>query len=279
LLLKKNRRGITQERVLILSNRWLYNVQMNHNPVTIHSLKWAFPIRAIKAIACVKTNQLTMYIDQEAAEASGNEDVTHRGEKGDNLNDTMVFYFRETEQRATFVAVLAVVYFYNTSQSLIMENKDSLLARHRDFDKARAILSKLESKHMLKWNDQDKLKYQRAMKTIARLKKALPTLEGEEKGKKDGEIKIVKGPLIGEYLEKYTKDGRSKHQKYFALFPTGEVKWGDSPNNFKYSESLTMVSTKTPKDRRISRSEELCFFFFTDNWEASLFIGFIYSFT
>jgi hypothetical protein len=110
-VIKVNRKGAQQERLLVLSNEWLYNVEVSHGPTKISDVKWGIHLQALQAIAIEAGAAIVLYFDQEkVAEIA----AKHVGSQRQGLivkdTDNYVFTFPDDSARASFVAILAHVH-------------------------------------------------------------------------------------------------------------------------------------------------------------------------
>jgi len=127
-VLKLNNKGQAQDRALVLSDSWIYNLQMEHNPTAIKDKKWAFPILALKAVAVHSPKTCgvaTLYFDQ--ALYVKKMDAAHTGsKKGEKFNDRFLFQFRDETQCQRLVQELRRLSYYLTKNHLHVEQKDQI---------------------------------------------------------------------------------------------------------------------------------------------------------
>jgi hypothetical protein len=107
--IKVNRRGKAQDRLLVLSTGWVYNVEVTHNPTRVKGKKWALPVGSLSRLTLIDDARLIVRFD--SARAAGLLDDAHLGDKGSSVNDQHVFVFRTAHERQQIVADLARLYY------------------------------------------------------------------------------------------------------------------------------------------------------------------------
>ena len=107
-VIKLNRKGVAQERTLVVSNEWVYNVEMRHAPTGVKDFKWALPIVALRSV------ELTYEEDQPCATFSFDDSVAQQlmdeqhvgAKKGAGTKDTHSFVFNDRGGRGKVVREL-----------------------------------------------------------------------------------------------------------------------------------------------------------------------------
>jgi hypothetical protein len=95
-VIKLNRRGMSQDRMLVVSTGWIFNVEIEHNPTRIVASKWALPIGALRTIAIIADrNRLDMQFDSKSMHL----DDAHLGAKGKRVHHQHEFSFRSLQER------------------------------------------------------------------------------------------------------------------------------------------------------------------------------------
>ena len=62
----KSRKGRTQDRMLLLSTSWIYNVEVTHNPTLVKKkdMKWSLPVQTLRTVTLVDDDQLILNFDK-----------------------------------------------------------------------------------------------------------------------------------------------------------------------------------------------------------------------
>ncbi|CEO94717.1 PH domain-containing protein [Plasmodiophora brassicae] len=92
---KLNRKGVLQNRVLAVSNEWVYNLECGYGPVTIKNAKWAVPIKAIVELSVSRHNRmplLAMTMDPAAMGAAADKTRALGGEHAPKSQHQFCFY-------------------------------------------------------------------------------------------------------------------------------------------------------------------------------------------
>jgi len=130
-VIKLNRKNKAQDRVLLLSTKWLYNLAVSHHPTIIDhkSKKWALPISSLTGLALLGDTHLVVNFN-EAVESKLDEE--HMGAKGSNVNERHFFMFRTFKERQLLVADLSRLFSLqsNTDHTLQITTKGQV---RRDF--------------------------------------------------------------------------------------------------------------------------------------------------
>lgn len=106
-------------------------MECSHNPTAIIGKpKWAVPVRSLKAVSLhkakdgVQNASFTFYLDVTAFKKLL--DKAHTGSKGDDMNDSHFFIFRDDVSCSRFASELRRVFYYamNKTKSLPVEIKE-----------------------------------------------------------------------------------------------------------------------------------------------------------
>jgi hypothetical protein len=109
------------DRLLLLSDQWVYNIEASYKPVAIKSIKWSIPVSSFISVTADNRDAdlAIMSISFDAAEAKRQFDNHHRNNKTKELvNKHHEFTFRTAVERSKFVASLAAVYWQVTRRKL-----------------------------------------------------------------------------------------------------------------------------------------------------------------
>ena len=118
-----------QDRVLLLSNTHLFNVECTYKPLTVRSIKWVIHVQALTQLTLSHTAQdadgsrgedVELVVSFDAARAAALMDSHHRSYKhGGQLQEKQWhFAFRSIHERAQFVRTMQKVYQEQTAQPL-----------------------------------------------------------------------------------------------------------------------------------------------------------------
>jgi len=114
------------DRLLLLSTDWLYNVEVTYKPTCIRGMKWSIPVSSLRAVRTSQPDHLpTLAIDFDETEAKAAFDAHHRSNKGDHKelrNKLHEFVFRTQAERERFVKSIAANYWQITRKRLKVEN-------------------------------------------------------------------------------------------------------------------------------------------------------------
>ena len=125
-----------KDRLLLLSNAFLYNVETSYHPTVVRSVKWCISIQAVSHVGLAVS--ASGEHKEDAAEGGGEEsamlvigfdiakaqrlfDSGHRGKRGGGdlgSKDSWQFVFRSEEERRRFVQSMQKVFHENTGQHL-----------------------------------------------------------------------------------------------------------------------------------------------------------------
>jgi len=123
-VIKLNRKNTAQDRVLLLSTKWLYNLAVSHHPTVVDhkSKKWALPISSLTALTLLGDTHLIVNFN-EAVESKLDEE--HMGAKGINVNEQHIFMFRTFAERQLLVVELTrlLALQSNTDHTLQIKTK------------------------------------------------------------------------------------------------------------------------------------------------------------
>jgi len=227
-VMKFNQRGKGQERCLVLSDTWIYNVEVSHNPTAIKDLKWAFPIAALSAIVFSRSSRDTVIgndddedeltvISTSAAEASADDpyctlffdqavfkkyhDNKHAGTKKTKFNDSHKFVFSHNLDMLNIVQELHRLFFLITGTHIKIEEKE--LFNQSELEVA-------------------------------------------------GESPIIKGVLV-----KFTHGGGKKHERVVSVYPSCKIMWRESEKTKVHLSQVLAVwrGTGDLKKRTLSSEE------------------------
>lgn len=107
----------SNHRVLLLTNVWVYNVEVAYHPTTIHSVKWARPVVSLKCISFGEDEGLpdiTLSFDER--EAKTQLDSVHQGTKQSDFAKKQTFLFRTTAERDRTILKLRQLYVQATGR-------------------------------------------------------------------------------------------------------------------------------------------------------------------
>ena len=121
-----------QDRVLLLSNTHLFNVECTYKPLTVRSIKWVIHVQALTQLSLShaaadvqqdgggKGDEMELVVSFDAARAAAMMDSHHRSYKhGGQLQEKQWhFAFRSVNERAQFVRSMQKVYQEQTGQPL-----------------------------------------------------------------------------------------------------------------------------------------------------------------
>jgi hypothetical protein len=207
--IKLNRKMKAQDRVLVLSDRWLYNVEParaeGRTAVTDKDLRWACPLSAIKVVRLMRCKDdtdigfgLTLYLDEKVAKDAVKASKEHSGSKGDDLNDTQTFVFRSEADRRACLVEIARCFFVAKQQQHELDGGGSASGSAREH----SLLAVDDSEDF----SATELNQRRLSVSAAIVEK--------------------KGNLV-----KFTKGGKDSHEKYFELHRSGIIEWRDKPGH------------------------------------------------
>lgn len=222
--IKVNRKLKAQDRMLVLSNSWIYNLEPSRddNGISSFDKKWAFPIHTIKVLRLTHSKEkidlgpaFTLYFDVEACTKILKTDKAHIGSKGSDINDSHTFAFQTEEERSVFVAELCRLFFLETNKGLKPGDNPRQLNVDTEEDMTVAALSQRRS--------------------ILRTSVGSPAEANlrvvSAKGNASNAI-VLSGNMF-----KFTHQGKSGHLKYFQIYASGLVDWRDTPQDTKKLEA------------------------------------------
>ena len=126
----------SKDRLLLLSNAFLYNIEVSYRPTTVRGIKWAIHIQAVSCLSLSSRGGAAEEEEKEEAEAEAgvNElriafdveraqrlfDSHHRSYKsgGELHAKDWRFLFRCSEERQRFVRSMQKVFYEQTAQQL-----------------------------------------------------------------------------------------------------------------------------------------------------------------
>ena len=118
-----------QDRVLLLSNTHLFNLECTYKPLTLRHIKWSIHVQALTQLALPHSQHdeddsrgedVELVVSFDAQRAAALMDSHHRSYKhGGQLQEKQWhFAFRSIHERAQFVRTMQKVYFEQTGQLL-----------------------------------------------------------------------------------------------------------------------------------------------------------------
>lgn len=102
-VMKINRKGAHQERVIVISDDTIYNVDISHNPMKVQDVKWGIPIVCLTAVSLEPGCQAKFYFDVDLIRAFNARRRTNIEVKS---TDSYVFQFRDEGSRAHMLTVI-----------------------------------------------------------------------------------------------------------------------------------------------------------------------------
>lgn len=117
------------DRLVLLSDHWFFNVDVEYKPIAVKAVKWAIPVSSFVSVTQVNNraspDQAVMTISFDEAEARRQFDAHHRNNKGSELKSkNHEFVFRTREERQRFVDSIAAVFWQVTRRKLNVLNKE-----------------------------------------------------------------------------------------------------------------------------------------------------------
>eukprot|EP00455_Lapot_gusevi_P021562 TRINITY_DN2258_c0_g1_i18.p1 TRINITY_DN2258_c0_g1~~TRINITY_DN2258_c0_g1_i18.p1 ORF type:complete len:334 (+),score=82.74 TRINITY_DN2258_c0_g1_i18:98-1003(+) len=210
-VIKMNHKGVSQERTLVISTQWLYNVEVTHNPTVVKEKKWCLPIAALRSVNLMTEVQspcATFFFDDVAIRQLM--DQEHLGSKGTSMNDNHSFVFRDDAQRARTVRELQRILYKLTGQRLQVSQNDTPIAPDMQSSEVRGWLKKFTG---MGW-------------TVQRYCKFGPSGDIEwadsEKAKSFHRERVTQ-ILVGEASPYKKKVSRDELPRFFTLNTTGKT--------------------------------------------------------
>ena len=80
-LIKKNRSGVMQQRMLLVSSDWVYNLRFTFRPTKFCDCRWSFPIRALKSIEVFAKSPRAIVLKVDVQVQLDLADEQHQGSK------------------------------------------------------------------------------------------------------------------------------------------------------------------------------------------------------
>ena len=110
------------DRLVLLSDFWFYNIDVTYKPTLVKGIKWAIPVSSFTSVQQVDapSGLAVMRISFDADEAKKQWDAHHRSkEKGELRGDKKhEFQFRSREERQRFVNSLSAVHWQTARKRL-----------------------------------------------------------------------------------------------------------------------------------------------------------------
>lgn len=272
-VIKTNRKGAHQERLIALSNTWMYNLQISHAPTLIHEVKWAIRIDCIASV-CLEAGHVAKFFfhqDKLREMIQKYRDEDRLGVNSKVVND-YIFSFRDDITRGQFIGALSFIFGRLTgdaSKLLIINDMVSTPppppteafglqydAKAADTLAAPASTPASVSASTLPPSSSS---------TGAGLA-SLPDISFADATTTEVEVKPAlfdfddNRPLMCEPLEKMVKNTTKAHVKTFALYPNLTIKWGDSDKKFKYSAKILSVLKAEEILSSLPPEKKPCFF-------------------
>lgn len=127
-VIKLNNHGVSQERVLVFSTDWIYNIEITHNPTNIKENKWCLPLYCLSDIFCSDNSGLTLHFDKTSVKEI-QWDSLHPKLK--EIKNDYSFLFRDDNARAKTVRELQRLVFNSTGRTrkllvVVEESEESL---------------------------------------------------------------------------------------------------------------------------------------------------------
>ena len=125
-LIKKNRFGKFDERFLMVSNKWLYNLKFSFHPTEIQEFIWAVPLQALLRIVIYIKSPRVASIIVDPAKQRFMSDVVHTGSKTlQKIKTSYKFVLRDPDTCIDFCYLLRLVHARLTGRVLpVEENED-----------------------------------------------------------------------------------------------------------------------------------------------------------
>jgi len=120
-VIKMNQKGKTQDRTILLSNEWIYNIEVIHNPTSIKDKKWAYPFKSLKAVFVGTENgannpSITLYFNEAIFSKI---DKAHIGSKKEKMNDKHTFIFFDDAHCIRMVTELKRLFFFLSNENAL----------------------------------------------------------------------------------------------------------------------------------------------------------------
>jgi hypothetical protein len=229
LVIKTSRKGAHQERLLTLSNEWLYNVEISHNPSKVQEVKWCVPLRCIDAVSVSsQTTEASFFFDHDRLRTY-QADMKALGIKKPDMisksSDTYCFEFTDAFARAKLLFILRHLCKQIAPDQAFRIISDEQTSANVNAAAAAAAAGSPRDSTLTVDVPAANSSVDSSMPSVA----AHPLQESLDK------------PLMVESLEKLIKDGNKSHRKVFALFPDMTIKWGDTATKFKHSAKIISV--------------------------------------
>lgn len=231
-VLKLNRKLKAQDRVVVLSDKWLYNVEPSwgsDQTVNSKSLKWAAPISSIRVIRLTRRvgdlttgASVSVYLDQQQVKKALTDSPKHVGSKGNTVNDYHTFCFRTIAERHRFVCEVARIFHQVSNPISNAENVDPSTFKRLVVDDSR---------------DREDA----AAESV------------------DGSGGLAARVMEEGYLVKFTGGGKGSHKKYIVLYDDGKVEWRDQQTSKGKFANIVIVSAgvgELPKKKNFSEEEK-----------------------
>lgn len=256
MVIKHNKRGANQERFLVVSNTFIYNIELSHSSEKQEvDLKWTVPIECISAVALDDACRLDFFFDKDELEQyishtkkSGGKIRKDLLDKG-KLNDTYQFSFFDDHARASFVAVVRHLFekIAKEKQKLTSELKVLVNGQSRYAPvSVRSSLYDVQAGSSIGHSSdslgRQTMAQQNNNNNTAALQRKGSTLQILLEQHKQQQSAQEHTAILSDPLEKITHGNAEKaHIKHFALYPDLTIKWGDTATKFKYNAKVIGV--------------------------------------
>lgn len=100
------------ERCLVVTDKWMYNVEVAYKPTTVKSIKWAIPISTLTSVSLVGDGtpaDAIIAFDEEAAMKSV--DKSHPFKQKGEMKKDHTWTFVDVKERASFIDTLCRCYW------------------------------------------------------------------------------------------------------------------------------------------------------------------------
>lgn len=250
LVIKQNKRGANQERLLVISTQCLYNVELTHNPTTAE-MKWYVPLQCLQAVALEEGHRIDFFFDSDELDAYTSslhkqkaKVRAHMLDKS-KLTDTYQFLFQDDKSRADFVAVISHLYkiIHNEQgrpidlKVLVNSSFSVPQSAQSTYTTGGRTASNLGPGVTAGSPTIGRRELETAPSAIVRRGSNLDSLIQQHRQHTQEATELLCEPL-----EKITHGKVSKvHTKTFSLSSDLTLRWGDSSSKYKYNAKVISV--------------------------------------
>jgi len=259
-----------QERLIVVSNTTMYNVDISHNPTKISAVKWGIPLTCLTTISMEPESQANLYFDIDLIKRY-NKTAGAGAKIVAKESDNYLFQFLDDNARLRFIEAVRIIHhratrgqelsvISNLSQTssvvalaplpiaftYVPEDPEGI---SEDLTPERRVaLCRYAGTLIDESGDAPSLSS--AASTVAAPislvddidAQAIVAATGVDLQQLPQFLASLTGdtsrPIITGEFEKLTNEGTSSHMKTFALFANGTIKWGDSVTKFKYTSQV-----------------------------------------